>query len=147
MPGTPNGIALVGVSMGSNLGDSALWAAADRMIQAFNPPAKYVCSFFGEGSFFPGEDKEIVTIPKCNETEMRQVVGPSALVLLQPGGNWGDLWRHEHTARNDFLLQLAEVVRKGDASYKVSSSSSSKVERLLLHITPCSSSKLDCQWQ
>jgi exopolysaccharide biosynthesis predicted pyruvyltransferase EpsI len=38
---------------------------------------------------------------------MLQAIGPKGLVLLHPGGNFGDLWRGVHEGRLRYLKQFA----------------------------------------
>jgi hypothetical protein len=41
-------------------------------------------------------------------TNMLQAIGPHGLVLLHPGGNWGDLWRDVQLGRLQYLRHMAE---------------------------------------
>lgn len=93
---TTGGVALYDVALHKNLGDAVLWAAAAKLVPSFHESVKYMCA----QSQFPGKGAEARKhFPKCNVKAMLKAIGPNGVVLLAPGGNWGDLWWFVHSQR------------------------------------------------
>lgn len=113
---TRGGIALFDVALHKNLGDAVLWAAAARLVPTFHESVKYVCA----QSQFPGRGAEArKAFPKCNVKAMLKAIGREGVVLLAPGGNWGDLWWFVHSQRLQYLKEMAAESRNTGAPFKV----------------------------
>lgn len=113
------GIALYDVALHKNLGDAVLWAAAARLVPTFHQSIKYVCA----QSQYPGGGRSAQAarkvFPRCNVQHMLKAIGPGGVVLLAPGGNWGDLWWFVHSQRLKYLLNMAAVVKGGATPFQV----------------------------
>jgi len=113
---TRGGIALYDVALHKNLGDAVLWAAAARLVPSFHNSVKYVCA----QSQYPGRGAEARKhFPQCNVGKMLEAIGPDGVVLLAPGGNWGDLWWFVHSQRLKYLQEMAQATRAGDGALQV----------------------------
>eukprot|EP00775_Hariotina_reticulata_P009646 gene9646-9806_t len=91
-----DGVALYDVVLHRNLGDSFLWAGSSLLSTRFHRPPKYICAIHQKGGWNVTDDLEF---PMCNDEAMLEAIGPNGLVLLHPGGNFGDLWRKVHMGR------------------------------------------------
>lgn len=100
------GFALLDFPNHANVGDSAIWEGELRLLRRLsgaNPG--YVCSFHN-----------------FDERKMRACV-PEGTVFLHGGGNFGDIWNHHQSFREDVILrlrdrkivQLPQSIHYGDA--------------------------------
>lgn len=116
---TSGGVALYDVALHKNLGDAVLWAAAARLVPSFHESVKYVCA----QSQFPGKAAAAASarkhFPKCNVQAMLKAIGANGVVLLAPGGNWGDLWWFVHSQRLGYLQEMTQAAMDG-TPFKVS---------------------------
>lgn len=102
------GIALYDVALHNNLGDAMLWAAAARLVPTFHNAVKYVCA----QAQLPGRNSQALKhFPKCNIKKMMHAIGRDGVVMLSPGGNWGDLWWPVHSQRLQYLQAMAAQVK------------------------------------
>lgn len=107
---TSGGVALFDVALHKNLGDAVLWASAARLVPEFHQALKYVCAL----SQYPGKGQEARALfPRCSVKAMLKALGPGGVVLLAPGGNWGDLWWFVHSQRLQYLREMGAAVKQG----------------------------------
>jgi hypothetical protein len=50
---------------------------------------------------------------------MLKAIGREGVVLLAPGGNWGDLWWFVHSQRLQYLKDMAAESRNTGAPFQV----------------------------
>jgi exopolysaccharide biosynthesis predicted pyruvyltransferase EpsI len=123
---TTGGVALYDVALHKNLGDAVLWAAAAKLVPSFHESVKYVCA----QSQFPGKGAEARKhFPKCNVKAMLKAIGPNGVVLLAPGGNWGDLWWFVHSQRLGYLKEMTEAAATSGMPFKVRTGQAGTVQR------------------
>jgi exopolysaccharide biosynthesis predicted pyruvyltransferase EpsI len=112
------GVALFDVALHKNLGDAVLWAAAARLVPSFHESVKYVCA----QTQYPGKVNKLEArraFPKCNTKHMMRAIGPKGVVLLAPGGNWGDLWWTVHGQRLKYLPEIAAASRAAGSAVQL----------------------------
>lgn len=116
---TAGRVALFDVALHRNLGDAVLWAAAARLVPSFHESVQYMCaqSQFPGGGSIASEARK--AFPRCNITGMLEAIGQDGVVLLAPGGNWGDLWWAVHSQRLQYLKDLAAQARSSGAALQV----------------------------
>ena len=95
--GSPSSrVALLGVPSHGNLGDSMLHLAAIEAAALCGKSPAVTCSLRGSSAW-----------PACPPpVALLDAVGPDPLILLQGGGNWGDLWPEEQAPRLAYLSRL-----------------------------------------
>lgn len=105
-PHATRGFALLDFPNHANVGDSAIWEGELQLLRRLSGASPgYVCSFHN-----------------FEEHAMRTCV-PEGTVFLHGGGNFGDIWNHHQSFREDVILrlrdrkivQLPQSIHYGDA--------------------------------
>jgi exopolysaccharide biosynthesis predicted pyruvyltransferase EpsI len=74
-----------------NLGDQLLWAGSNKLFQRFGKKAILHCG----GS----QSKDLVESCLDQKDAVVQALSGKGVLWFNPGGNWGDLYRHVHNQR------------------------------------------------
>ena len=75
-----------------NLGDQLLWAGSNKLFQRFGKAAIFHC----------GGSQSKTLVPSCLDKKqelINDLGNGKGIIWFNPGGNWGDLYRHVQTAR------------------------------------------------
>ena len=110
---TTGGVALFDVAVHLNLGDTMLWAATARLVSEFHHSAKVVCALSQYGI------RETMRFPKCDVQQTVASIGDGGVVLIAPGGNWGDLWPVQKK-RVQYLQAMSKLAQNSTRKFKVS---------------------------
>lgn len=89
-PGTP--VALLDFPEYGNVGDSAIWLGALRLLEACGARVAYGAS-----------------ISSYDRDRLRRRIGPGGMVLLSGGGNFGDLWPAHQIFRERVIADCREL--------------------------------------
>ena len=77
-----------------NLGDQLLWAGSNKLFQRFGKRAAIHCGV--------SQSKNLVSSCLDKKDDLIKVLGDKkGLIYFNPGGNWGDMYRHVQKARFD----------------------------------------------
>ena len=82
-------VALLDFPKYTNIGDSLIWLGQLRLLKLLGKKIVYVCSY-----------------DDWNEEAMRRQLEPSSAILLQGGGNFGDLWPVHHEFRLEIIRRF-----------------------------------------
>lgn len=91
-PHSTSSFALIDFPNHANVGDSAIWIGELQLLRRLtgaNPD--YVCAFHN-----------------FDEQELRAAVVPEGTIFLHGGGNFGDIWNHHQTFREDVIQRLRD---------------------------------------
>lgn len=80
-----NSVALLDCPVSANVGDSAIWLGETGYLENAGKAVRYCC-----------------TIGNFDEAALRRVAG-DAPILLNGGGNFGDIWCHHHAFREHVI--------------------------------------------
>lgn len=112
-------IALYDVAIHNNLGDPIWFAAAARLVAEFHRSTTIICAetqFQDHGSHDRTSRKHF---PHCSVADTIEAIGQDGVILLQAGGNWGDLWWSIQAGRNRYLEKMGQFVKNGTAKFQV----------------------------
>lgn len=83
-------VALLDCPVSANVGDSAIWLGETRYLEKSGKAVRYCC-----------------TAANFDEAALRRAAG-DAPILINGGGNFGDIWRHHHEFREHVIDRFGD---------------------------------------